>query len=172
MVGSYRINLYVGEEGSDQNAAGTAAIFGNSDEPAEGPNSLVNATVPLTPTLIDKNIALSPNDTVPTLENQLSWVIERTTESGTGYVEIDPSEIEDRLVISVISNEANYPEDKTQLPTKGEPVTYVAPTEGKTGGLRQGEPIPVGSRVEAVNGTSSVVARRGMLSSRRSVRLY
>jgi Tyosinase C-terminal domain len=158
LTGSHRIRFFIGEERSNNNLAGVAAIFANPNTPLSTPNDQINASIPLTATLVDKNVGLSPKDTVPVLKDQLNWVVERTTADGTGFTTIKTGDLTS-LVISVVSNEANYPADKSQLPTKGEPVTYYEPTEGKVGGLQFGEKPKVGVKTASVNGTSSASVR-------------
>jgi len=108
--------------------------------------------------LIDKNVGLNPNETVPVLKNRFNWVVERTTDDGTGFTAIKTTDLSS-LVVSVVSNKADYPADKSQLPTKGDPVTYYEPTEGKVGGLQAGEKPKIGVKTASVNGTSSASAR-------------
>ena len=85
--------------------------------------------------------------------------MERSNDDGIGFNAITTSDLRS-LVVSVVSNEANYPADKSQLPSKGPPVTYYEPTEGKAGGLQPGEQPTIGGRIESVNGTTTAYARR------------
>jgi Tyosinase C-terminal domain len=158
LTGSYRIRIFIGRDQSSENLAGDAAIFANPTTPLSTPNDQINASIPLTPTLVEKNVALTPDETVPVLKDQLNWIVERSNGDGTGFTAIKTTDLTS-LVVSVVSNEANYPVDKSQLPTKGEPVTYYEPTAGKAGGLQQGEQPKIGMKVAPVNGTSSASAR-------------
>ena len=159
LTGSYRIRFFIGEEESNDNLAGVAAIFANPNTPLSTPNDQINASVPLTPTLVDKSVGLSPEEAVPVLQEQLNWIVERSNGDGTGFTTIETSALSS-LIISVVSNEANYPADKSQLPTKGDPVTYYEPTEGKIGGLQPGELPKIGIESATYNnGTSSASAR-------------
>jgi Tyosinase C-terminal domain len=158
LSGSHRIRFFIGADKSDDNLAGVAAIFANPNTPLSTPNDQINASVPLTPTLVDKNVGLSPDDTVPVLKDQLNWVVERRTADGTGFTAIQTSDLRS-LVVSVVSNEANYPADKSELPTKSDPVTYYEPTEGKVGGLQRGEKPKIGVKTASLNGTSSASTR-------------
>ena len=159
VIGSHRIRIFIGAEQSNDNLAGVAAIFANPSTPLSTPNDQINASVPLTPTLVDKDIGLSAEETVAVLKDQLTWVVERRNDDGTGFTAIETSSLSS-LVVSVISNEADYPVDKSQLPTKGDPVTYYEPTEGKVGGLQRGEKPKVGILVANLNTTSSAAARK------------
>lgn len=154
LTGSHRIRFFIGAEQSNDNLAGVAAIFANPSTPLSTPNDQINASVPLTSTLVEKEVGLSPSDTVPVLRDQLDWVVERRTEDGTGFIAIRTADLTS-LVVSVVSNEADYPVDKSRLPIKGAPVTYYEPTEGKVGGLQPGEQPPVGVQIANVDGTSS-----------------
>ncbi|KAF7505863.1 hypothetical protein GJ744_012485 [Endocarpon pusillum] len=154
-VGSHRIRFMLGNAQSDADVAGVAAIFANPNTPLSTPNDLINASIPLTPALVRQNVGLSPDETVPVLRDQLNWVVERRTEDGTGF---RPAELKS-LVVSVVSNEADYPADRSQLPTKGAPVTYYEPTAGKVGGLQSGEAPTVGVKTANVNGTSPASTR-------------
>lgn len=158
LIGSYHIRIYIGGDQSSENLAGDAAIFANPTTPLSTPNDQINASIPLTPMLVEKNVALTPDETVPVLRDQLNWFVERSNGDGTGFTAIKTTDLTS-LVVSVVSNEANYPVDKSQLPTKGEPVTYYEPTAGKAGGLQQGEQPKIGMKVGGVNGTSSASAR-------------
>lgn len=158
LTGSHRIRFFIGKEQSNANLAGVAAIFANPSTPLSTPNDQINASIPLTSTLVEKNVGLSPSETVPILKDQLNWVVERRIAGGTAFTAIKTTDLSS-LVVSVISNEANYPADKSQLPTKGDPVTYYEPTEGKAGGLQRGEKPKVGVKTESVNGTTSASAK-------------
>ena len=158
LVGSHRIRVFIGEDQSATNLAGVAAIFANPNTPLSTPNDQINASIPLTPTLVEQNVGLSPDETVPVLRDQLNWVVERRTEDGTGFTAIRTADLSS-LKVSVVSNEANYPADRSQLPTKGDPVTYYEPTAGKVGGLQSGERPTVGVKTASVNGTSPASTR-------------
>lgn len=158
LIGSHRIRFFIGEDQSNDNVAGVAAIFANPTTPLSTPNDQINATIPLTSTLVEKNVGLSPNETVPVLKDQLNWVVERRTNDGTGFTAIRTADLTS-LVVSVVSNEADYPVDKSLLPTKGGPVTYYEPTDGKVGGLQSGEKPKIGVKTASINGTSSASAR-------------
>ena len=157
MTGSHRIRFFIGGPKTNDNFAGVAAIFANPSTPISTPNNQINASVPLTSTLVDKDIALDPNNTIPVLKDQLNWVVERRTEDGTGFTTIKTSDLTS-LVVSIVSNEANYPDDKSQLPTKGLPVTYYEPTEGKVGGLQPGEGPKIGFQVGSINGRGALLS--------------
>lgn len=162
LTGSHRIRFFIGAELSNDNLAGVAAIFANPSTPLSTPNDQINASVPLTSTLVEKNVGLDPSQAVPVLKEQLSWVVERRTNDGTGFIAIKTTDLSS-LIVSVVSNEANYPIDKSQLPTKGEPVTYYEPTEGKAGGLQRGKQPKIGVQTAGIddnnNGTSSRVMK-------------
>lgn len=162
MTGSHRIRFFIGGPKTNDNLAGVAAIFANPSTPISTPNNQINASVPLTATLVDKNIALDPNDTIPVLKEQLNWVVERRTDDGAGFTTIKTSDLSS-LVISIVSNEANYPDDKSQLPTKGSPVTYYEPTTGKIGGLHPGDGPKIGFEVANSTGTISASLNKGTL---------
>lgn len=147
-----------------------AAIF-SSSSPIESPNRYLNISVPLTQALVDKNIGLRPEDVVPKLVNQLHWVIKQVsflktislskssnskvlacylshvnqvgTSNSTSNDAIIPVTDLKSLKISISSNIADYPEDKTELPTKSGSQTYYAPTAQKEGGLQPGQAPPI-----------------------------
>ena len=156
LIGSHRIRFFIGADPSNDNLAGVAAIFANPSTPLSTPNDQINVSIPLTLTLIEKNVGLSPNSTVPVLKAQLNWVVERRTDDGTEFITIPTGDLSS-LTISVISTEANYPADESQLPTKGDPVTYYEPTEGKVGGLQRGEKPKVGVKTASINNNGTVV---------------
>jgi Tyosinase C-terminal domain len=164
LIGSHRIRFFIGSDQSNGNLAGVAAIFANPSTPLSTPNDQINATIPLTSALVEKFVGLSPNETVPVLRDQLSWVVERRTSDGKGFIAIKTADLTS-LLISVVSNEADYPVDKSLLPTKGRPVTYYEPTDGKIGGLMWGAKPAVGVETASINGTSS--ASVGMTRRRR-----
>lgn len=149
MVGSLRINFFIGDEKSDANLAGVASIFANADMALSTPNAQINASVPLTPTLTNQKISLRPKAAVSALRKGLSWVVEQRTDSGTDFVVIETASLKS-LVISVVSNEAIYPAKLSELPTKGEPVTYFEPTNGKVGGLQANKKPKIGSKVASI----------------------
>lgn len=151
VAGSHRVRLFLGND-----LVGVAAVFSNPSTPLSTPNNQINASIPLTPALVEKNVGLNPEQTIPVLANELRWVVERSNDEGTGFVAASSP---GSLTVSVISNEANYPADKSELPSKGAPVTYVEPTEGKEGGLQPGEQPPVGGEIESVNGTATRYTR-------------
>lgn len=146
LTGSHRIRFFIGAEQSNDNLAGVAAIFANPTTPLSTPNDQINASIPLTATLLEKHVGLNPNQTVPYLQAQLNWVVERRTDDGTGFIAIKTTDLTS-LVVSVVSNAAHYPADKSQLPTKGIPVTYYEPTQGKAGGLQPGENPTIGVQI-------------------------
>lgn len=158
-----------------------AAIF-SSSSPTETPNRYLNISVPLTQALVDKNIGLRPKDVVPELVNQLHWVIKQVsffktislsetpnlrvlvgylpyanqagTSNSTSSDAIIPVTDLKSLKISISSNIADYPEDKTELPTKSGSQTYYAPTAQKAGGLQPGQAPPIKGPI-IYNGTAS-----------------
>jgi Tyosinase C-terminal domain len=154
LIGSHRIRFFIGSDPSNDNLAGVAAIFANPSTPLSTPNDQINATIPLTSMLVTKNVGLSPNETVPVLRDELNWVVERRTSDGTDFEAISTSDLTS-LVVSVLSNEADYPADKSLLPSKGRPVTYYEPTDGKVGGLMWGEKPKVGVETASIDGASS-----------------
>ena len=84
LPGSHRILIYIGphdknnpdNERNINNLVGVAPIF-TGPTPVTGKNHQLNFTVPLTAALIEKNIALRPEDTVPTLKDLLYWTVEK-----------------------------------------------------------------------------------------------
>ncbi|ERF69584.1 hypothetical protein EPUS_01914 [Endocarpon pusillum Z07020] len=153
VVGSFRIQVFI-----DAFLAGVASNFADARMPMSTPNDQINASLPLTPTLVRQNVGLSPDETVPVLEEKLKWVVERRTDDGTAFIPISTADLSS-LVVSVFSNEADYPTDTSQLPTKGEPVTYYEPTAGKVGGLQPGQGPTVGVQTGNGNGTSPASTR-------------
>lgn len=82
LPGSQKIRIYIGDSGNNSSQsysdlAGVAAIFSSSQNPVASPNRYLNITVPLTTTLVKKNIGLRPNDVVPKLVKNLHWVVEQ-----------------------------------------------------------------------------------------------
>ena len=84
LPGSHRILIYIGphnknnpdnERNIDQ-LVGVAPIF-TGPTPVTNKNRYLNFTVPLTAALVEKNVALRPEDTVPTLKEQLYWTVEK-----------------------------------------------------------------------------------------------
>lgn len=53
------------------------------------------------------------------------------------------------LKVSVVSSLVNYNVDETQLPSRTDVLTHVAPTIGKTGGLQASDAAPVGVKAPA-----------------------
>ena len=60
------------------------------------------------------------------------------------------------LKISISTNVADYPNDKTQLPSKSGSETYYAPTTDKEGGLQPGQVAPI--KGPAYNGTAAAAS--------------
>ena len=171
LTGSHRLLFFIGDntteaQGDPINLAGVAGIFSGTNTPISTPADSMNITVPLTPTLMEKNIALSANDTVPVLTHQLHWVLQRVNDDSSGFTTVSVCDIKS-LQVAVVSHIAEYPEDKTQLPIKSDPTTYVQPTAGKDGGLQPGNAAPVGEvSAVPVNGTlsgnSTTMTRRSL----------
>ncbi|KAI9790069.1 MAG: hypothetical protein M1816_005539 [Peltula sp. TS41687] len=170
LSGSHRILIYVGpydeNNPSSNNLAGVAAIFTGPEKMPEA-NRQLNITVPLTTALLDKAISLRPEDAVPALTGELHWAVERV---GKSVASVPVSSLSS-LQVSVVSHIVEHPQNDTALPVKSDPLTHLAPTTGKVGGLQPGEAIPVGllappsldtdltkSTTSATNSTSS--ARR------------
>lgn len=81
--GSQQIRLFIGNNNSrsfsKDDLAGVAAVFSSNlttDSPAK---RLLNITVPLTQTLVNKNISLHPADVVPKLADDLHWAVEQVS---------------------------------------------------------------------------------------------
>lgn len=71
--GPHKIQFFLGEANT---VAGEAGIF--TDESATGGGDRqLNFSVPLTAALVERNIALRPEEAVPSLAGQLRWVVTR-----------------------------------------------------------------------------------------------
>ncbi len=149
IAGSHRILIYIGEHDKNNpdaerdlaNLVGVAPIFTGPEQEAER-QRVINYTVPLTPALVEKNIALRAEDVVPTLADQLYW---RVTNDHTTVPVTDLK----TLKVSVTSTITEYSDDETELPKKTSPLTHYKPTEGKEGGIQPEEAAPVGDRAPA-----------------------
>lgn len=68
--GSHRINFFLG---SSNEAIARANIFKDTnDKPTSGKQ--INITVPITSSLVDKQVSLQPEEAVPTLKD-LRWTV-------------------------------------------------------------------------------------------------
>lgn len=87
LPGSFRIKVFLAGENQPQAAStgnagnggdlvGVAPIFSSPEKMDDG-NRYLNFTVPLTRALVEKNIALNPEETVPNLTDRLYWVVEK-----------------------------------------------------------------------------------------------
>jgi hypothetical protein len=83
LSGSHLINFYIGgydktnpenSQKTPKNLVGSAAVFGGTSESSGFP---LNISVPLTHKLVEKNIPLRPEDTLPELSEQLWWSVEK-----------------------------------------------------------------------------------------------
>ncbi len=73
MPGPHKIEFFLG---SSNTVVGSAGIF--TDNSADGGgNRQLNFSVPLTAALVEQNIALRPEEAVPSLAGQLRWVVTR-----------------------------------------------------------------------------------------------
>lgn len=83
LPGSQQIRLFIGTNNSrsfsKDDLAGVAAIFSSNLTTEGSANRLLNITVPLTQTLVDKNVGLRPEDVVPKLANDLHWAVEQVS---------------------------------------------------------------------------------------------
>lgn len=148
LPGSYRIVLYLASGGQGNTSApttgdqivGVAPIFSSPQQLTDG-NRYLNFTVPLTTALVEENIALAPEETVPNLADRLYWVVQRVGDD-EGTVPVGELST---LQVAVTSTVTEYPETEAELPERTEVLTHVAPTVGKTGGLQEGEDVPVGA---------------------------
>lgn len=81
--GSQQIRLFIGKNDSrsfsTDDLAGVAAVFSSNLTAETSANRFLNITVPLTQTLVDKNVGLRPEDVVPKLANDLHWVVEQVS---------------------------------------------------------------------------------------------
>jgi hypothetical protein len=165
LAGSHRILIYVGPYDASNpdtnNLAGVAAIFTGPERMPEK-NRQLNITVPLTSALLDKNVALRPEEAVPALTGELNWAVEKVGKT----VETVPVSALKTLKVSVVSHIVDYPQNDTALPVKSDPLTHYAPTTGKVGGLQAGEAPPVGDAAPpsldsgATNSTSTSTSSR------------
>ncbi|KAI9882625.1 MAG: mitochondrial inner membrane protein required for protein import [Watsoniomyces obsoletus] len=152
IAGSHRILIYVGPHDKSNpdaaqdlaNLVGVAPIFTGPEQEAER-QRVINYTVPLTPALVEKNIALRAANVIPTLSEQLYWRVEKVTNDHTT---VPVTELK-TLKVSVTSTVTEYSENETELLKKTRPLTHYKPTEGKEGGLQPEEPAPVGDRAPA-----------------------
>ncbi len=62
--------------GSSDEVVGQVSTFGDPNQKPTG-DALTNYTAPLTAALVDKKIALRPEDAVPALTSQLRWRIQQ-----------------------------------------------------------------------------------------------
>lgn len=83
LPGSQQIRLFIGNNNSRSFAkddlAGVAAVFSSNLTTDSSANRLLNITVPLTQTLVNKNISLHPDDVVPKLADNLHWAVEQVS---------------------------------------------------------------------------------------------
>lgn len=148
---SYQISLYLdpidlsfsSKSQKPENLAGAAAIFagGMDHSSVKMPNGKVTQTVPLTPKLLEKTDDLTAALVGPLLTSQLSWSVERVCEDTGDFLPVDVNEIKS-LKISVVSSKAEYASDFSQLPSKMDELLHLDPTDGKLGGLSNGDEIP------------------------------
>ena len=159
MPGSYRINVYLNggsgigngttpQTGNQGDLIGVAPIFSKSEESSE--NIEMNFTVPLTPALIEKNVQLKPEETVPNLRDRLYWTLERVDNASQG--ETRPVTDLSSLKVSVVSTVTDYKDSDQELPEIKRPLTYYAPVAGKPGAITPEESPVVGDRApEAID---------------------
>ena len=85
--GSQQIRLFIGKNDSrslsTNDLAGVAAVFSSNLTADASANRYLNITVPLTQTLVDKNVGLRPEEVVPKLANDLYWVVEQVSPATT-----------------------------------------------------------------------------------------
>jgi tyrosinase len=135
-TGSHRITFFLG---SSDKPIGQAGIFRDAtNKPAS--NKKLNITVPVTSALIDEQVSLQPEITVPALKG-LRWVIERAGKNAGGVVPASnfPS-LQIAVTSAIINNQPN------ELPAISNQLTHVTPTAGKEGGLQPNDPAPVGEK--------------------------
>ncbi|MCJ1363187.1 hypothetical protein MMC16_002294 [Acarospora aff. strigata] len=152
LPGSQRVLIFLGDKTED-NLVGVAGVFADQASPSNN-NRFLNISIPLTDALVDKNVALRPEDAVPTLAKQLQWTVEQANPDSTSQI---PTTDLKSLTIAVSSTITEFSEDKTKLPVVTDPLTHFEPTAGKEGGLQPGEKPVVGSAAPAVavNGTTT-----------------
>ncbi|KAI9878571.1 MAG: hypothetical protein M1830_000528 [Pleopsidium flavum] len=163
LPGSHRVLIYIGKYdktnpdsyGGEDNLVGVAGLFAGTAMQSSN-NQYLNISIPLTEALVAKNIALRPEDVVPTLADQLHWTVEKADPSTTNPIPITDLKT---LKIAVSSTITEYFEDKTKLAVVSDPLTHYEPTKGKTGGLQPGESPPVGSVAPPVAGNGTVATR-------------
>ena len=110
----------------------------------------MNYTVPLTPALIEKNIQLKPEETVPNLRDRLYWTLERVDNAIQGQSQ--PVTDLSSLKVSVVSTVTDYKDSDEELPEIKRPLTYYAPVAGKPGAITPDEAPAVGDRApEAID---------------------
>lgn len=159
---SYQISIYLNpidcniteEAQVPENLAGAAAIFAGMTNPVQMPKGKVTQTVPLTPKLLDHTDDLTAHLVSPLLMNQMSWSVERVCPDTGNIIPVDVDEIKS-LKVSVVSSTAEYATDKSELPKKMDELLHLDPTDGKLGGLSQGDPIP--QILEGVEGVLDLV---------------
>ena len=83
LPGSQQIRLYIGNNNSrsfsKDDLAGVAAVFSSNLTSETSENRFLNITVPLTQTLVNKNISLHPDDVVPKLADDLHWAVDQVS---------------------------------------------------------------------------------------------
>lgn len=85
LPGSQQISLFIGDSqqnnsrSNSNDLAGVAAVFSSSTTHLDSPNRYLNITVPLTQTLVDKNVGLRPEDVVPKLLKDLRWTVKQVS---------------------------------------------------------------------------------------------
>ncbi len=149
LPGSYKINVYLNSNNDNStqprtggNLVGVAPIFSKASDTSE--EVTMNFTVPLTPALVDSNIQLRPEETVPNLRNRLYWTLERVDNAGPPSE--TPIEELSSLKVSVVSTLTDYKDNNDELPEITRPLTYYAPVEGKPGALSPDEEPVVGEK--------------------------
>jgi len=86
LPGSHKVLIYIGKYekknpdsyGGDDNLVGVAGLFAGTASHSSN-NQYLNISIPLTEALVAKNIALRPEDVVPTLTDQLHWTVEKVS---------------------------------------------------------------------------------------------
>ena len=96
----------------------------------------MNYTVALTPALIEKNIRLRPEETIPNLRERLYWTLERVDTPEITNVPITDLTT---LKVSVVSKVTDYKDSDTELPEETQELKYVAPVQGKPGAVSADE---------------------------------